>query len=39
MLILGTFLFVMFRADVRSGRNSDNGSGLDAAHGGLGRVT
>jgi protein SCO1/2 len=35
MLILGTFMFVMFRADRRSARSSDKG----AARGELGRVT
>jgi protein SCO1/2 len=34
MLILGTFMFIMFRAD----RRSDNGSGRRVAHDGLGRV-
>ena len=35
MLILGTFMFVMFRAD----RHSDHGSDQGAARGGPGRVT
>jgi protein SCO1/2 len=34
MLILGTFMFIMFRAD----RRSDNGSGRRVTHDGLGRV-
>jgi protein SCO1/2 len=35
MLILGTFMFVMFRAD----RRSTHGSGPDATHGDLRRIT
>jgi protein SCO1/2 len=35
ILILGTFLFVMFRADRRSG----NSAGRHAAHGEFGRIT
>jgi protein SCO1/2 len=35
ILILGTFLFVMFRAD----RHSGNSAGRHAAHGELGRIT
>lgn len=38
VLILGTFMFVMFRADRRSDHSSNNGSGRPAAHGELGRV-
>jgi protein SCO1/2 len=38
MLILGTLMFVMFRADRRADHGSDHGSGPGAAHGESGRV-